>query len=190
MSDDDRPPPDFAMLRAVEILARLAERNRETRLTPPPPIDRPVVLFNERRTLALGVTTRRDVQRDFGPGEAYPSAGWWTYALRFGGSPRLLSLIFGADVLIGVELYLPKARTLPKFVPNFWGDFRLVPGEIAIGARLDALDSRFTPAVGGPGKVMYAQAFEVRFPGGLGYVMGNGGFAERLVLYAAPAAPS
>lgn len=187
MSDGDGPPPDFAMLRAVEILAALAERKREGRLTPPPPIDRPVVLFNERRTLALGVTTRRDVQRDLGPGEAYPAAGWWTYALRFGGSPRLLSLIFADDLLSGAELYLPKGRAIPKLAVNFWGDFRLVPGEVAIGARLDALDARFTPAVGGPGKITYADVFEIRFPGGLSYVMGNGGFAERLVLYAAPA---
>ena len=185
MKDDDRPPPDFAMLRAVEILANLAERKHDAPLVPPPPIDRPVVLFNEKRTLQLGVTTRRDVQRDLGRGAPYPAAGWWTYALRFGGSRRLLSVIFHADVLTGVELYLPKVA-VPDLRPNFWGDFRLVPGEVAIGAPLAELDKRFTPAVGGPGRVMYAQAFEIRFPGGLGYVMGNAGLAERLVLYAAP----
>jgi hypothetical protein len=187
LSDDEGTPPDFAMLRAVEILAGIAERNRETPLTPPPPIDRPVVLFNEKRTLQVGVTTRRDVQRDLGRGAEYPSAGWWTYALRFGGSNRLLSVIFYADILTGVELYLPKAKGVPTLRPNFWGDFRLIPGEIALGAAMSSLDARFTPAVGGPGRVMYAQVFEIRFPGGLGYVMGNGGVAERLVLYAAPA---
>ena len=186
MKSDDRPPPDFAMLRAVELLAGLAERNRERPLVPPPPIDRPVLLFNEKRSLQIGLTTRRDVRRDFGPGAEYPSAGWWTYALRFNGSLRLLSLIFRADVLTGVELYLPKAQSAPNLRPNFWGDFRLVPGEVAIGATLAELDTRFTPAVGGPGPVMYAQAFEIRFPGGLGYVMGNAGHAERLALYAAP----
>jgi hypothetical protein len=185
LSDDDRPPPDFALLRAVEILAGLAERKRDTPLTPPPPIDRPVILFNETRSLQLGKTTRREVQRSFGPGAAYPSAGWWTYALRFGGSRRLLSIIFHADILSGVELYVPKAKSVPELTPNFWGDFRLVPGEVAIGAPLAALDPRFTPAVGGPGRVMYEQAYEIRFPGGLGYVMGNNGLAERLVLYAA-----
>jgi hypothetical protein len=182
---DDRPPPDFAMLRAVEILAGFAERRRDTPLTPPPPIDRPVILFNETRSLELGATTRRDVQRSFGRGAAYPAAGWWTYVLRFGGSRRLLSVIFHLDVLSGVELYLPKVKSVPDLAANFWGDFRLVPGEVAIGAPLATLDARFTPAVGGPGRVMYEQAFEIRFPGGLGYVMGNAGAAERLVLYAA-----
>jgi hypothetical protein len=185
VSRDDRPPPDFAMLRAVEILAGLAERKRDTPLTPPPPIDRPVILFNETRALQLGTTTRRDVQRSFGQGAAYPSAGWWTYALRFGGSRRLLSIIFRADVLSGVELYLPKVKSVPDLAPNFWGDFRLVPGDVALGVPLATLDAHFSPAVGGPGRVMYEQAFEIRFPGGLGYVMGNAGTAERLVLYAA-----
>jgi hypothetical protein len=187
VSDREDRPPDFAMLRAVEILASLAERKREMPLTPPPPIDRPVVLFNEKRTLQLGVTLRRDIQRDFGRGAEYPSAGWWTYALRFAGSRRFLSVIFRNDVLTGVELYLPKVASVPNLAPNFWGDFRLVPGEVAIGAALSSLDERFTKAVGGPGRVMYAQAYEIRFPGGLGYVMGNGGNAERLVLYAAEA---
>jgi len=187
MSHDDGPAPDFAMLRAVEILARLAERNRETPLVPPPPIDRPVILFNEKLPLRIGVTTRREVQRDLGPGAAYPAAGWWTYALRFAGSSRLLSVIFHHDVLSGVEHYLPKGTSVPPLSPNFWGDFRLVPGDVGIGAAFAALDPRFTTAVGGPGRVMYQEAFEIRFPGGLGYVMGNGGLAERLVLYAAPA---
>jgi hypothetical protein len=61
----------------------------------------------------------------------------------------------------------------------------LVPGDVAIGAGFATLDARFTPAVGGPGRVMYENACEIRFPGGLGYVMGNAGVAERLVLYAA-----
>jgi hypothetical protein len=187
MSEDDRPPPDFATLRAVEILAGLVERKRDTPLKPPPPIDRPVILFNETRSLALGVTTRRDVRRDLGSGAEYPSAGWWTYALRFAGSRRFLSVIFRADLLTGVELYLPKVASMPQLPPKFWGDFRLVPGEVALGASLATLDTRFTAAVGGPGRVMYDQAFEIRFPGGLGYVMGNAGLAERLVLYAAPA---
>jgi len=187
MSDGDRPPPDFAMLRAVQILAELAERKRDTPLTPPPPIDRPVIMFNEKRALQIGVTTRADVRRDFGAGAAYPAAGWWTYALRFGGSRRLLSLIFHHDVLSGVELYLPKGTGVLNLPPNYWGDFRLVPGEVAIGDKLSALDARFTPAVGGPGRLTYAEAFEIRFPGGLGYVMGNAGQAERIVLYAAPA---
>ncbi len=186
MSDDDeRPAPNFAMLRAVEILAGIAERNREAPITPPPPIDRPVILFNESRALRLGVTTRHDVRRDFGRGADYPAAGWWTYALRFAGTRRFLSVIFQHDVLTGVELYLPKVASVPNLTPNFWGDFRLIPGEVALGSSMTTLDSRFTPAVGGPGNIMYNDVSEIRFPGGLGYVMGNAGLAERLVLYAA-----
>ncbi len=184
MSSKDKAP-DFAMLRAVEILAGLAVKNRETPLVPPPPIDRPVILFNEHRALQLGVTARRDVQRDLGRGAAYPSAGWWTYALRFAGNRRLLSVIFHNDILSGVELYVSKGSNVPELQPNFWGDFRLVPGEVAIGAALTSLDARYTRAVGGPGRITYAEAFEIRFPGGLGYVMGNAGTAERLALYAA-----
>jgi hypothetical protein len=105
--------------------------------------------------------------------------------VRFGGSRRLLSVIFRADVLSGVELYLPKVKSVPELAPHFWGDFRLVPGDVAIGSQLATIDPRFTPAVGGPGRVMYEHAFEIRFPGGLGYAMGNAGVAERLVLYAA-----
>lgn len=185
MSADDKPAPDFAMLRAVEILAGLAIKNRETPVVPPPPIDRPVILYNKRRALQLGRTTRAEVQRDLGRGAAYPAAGWWTYALRFGGSRRLLSVIFHSDVLSGAELYLPKGSNIPPLVPNFWGDFRLIPGEVALGAALGTLDPRYTPAVSGPGRLTYATAFEIRFPGGLGYVMGNAGRVERLVLYAA-----
>lgn len=185
MSGDSKPPPDFAMLRAVEILANLALKNRERLVVPPPPIDRPVILFNERRALQVGVTTRRDVQRDLGRGVAYPAAGWWTYLLRFAGGRRLLSVIFHNDLLTGAELYLPKVKSLPVLRPNFWGDFRFIPGEVAIGADLAALDARYTCAVSGPGQVIYAQVFEIRFPGGLGYVMGNSGLAERLALYAA-----
>jgi hypothetical protein len=185
VSDEERPAPDFAMLRAVDILAGIAERNREAPIVPPPPIDRPVILFNESRALRIGATSRRDVQRDFGRGVEYPAPGWWTYALRFAGSRCFLSVIFHQDLLSGVELYLPKVASVPNLNPNFWGDFRLVPGEVAIGSSLATLDTRFIKAVGGPGRVMYAEAFEIRFPGGLGYVMGNAGLAERLVLYAA-----
>ncbi len=55
MSDErDERAPDFAMLRAVEILARIAETNRAKRNVPPAPIDRPVVLANENLTFAVG----------------------------------------------------------------------------------------------------------------------------------------
>jgi hypothetical protein len=180
---DEKAPPDFAMLRAVEILASIATRQRAKPIVPPPPIDRPVILFNESIALEIGKSTRRAVERTIGTGFPYPSKGWNTYASRFGGTRRLLSLIYRTDILTGVEYYLPKGDGVPALAPRDWGDFRLIPGEVALGMSLASLDERYTEAVGGPGQLVYAQAYEIRFPGGLGYVMGNDGKAERLVLY-------
>jgi len=182
---DERPAPDFAMVRAVEILASIATRKRDAPIVPPPPIDRPVVLFNERHTFAIGTTTRADVEHDLGSGFSYPAAGWHTYCVRFAGTRRLLSAIYRDDVLTGVEFYLPKSATAPQLAPRDWGDFRLIPGEIALGMGITSLDERYTLAVGGPAQIVYAQAYEIRFPRGLGYVMGNAGLVERLALYAA-----
>jgi hypothetical protein len=179
----EKPPPDFAMLRAVEILASIATRARSAPIVPPPPIDRPVILFSETIAFQVGKTKRREVERELGTGFPYPSKGWHTYASRAGGSRRLLSAIYHHDVLTGVEYYLPKGDGVPALAPRDWGDFRLIPGEVALGMALASLDTRYTEAVGGPGQLVYAQAYEIRFPGGLGYVMGNDGNAERLVLY-------
>lgn len=173
------------MVRAVEILASIATRSRSAAIVPPPPIDRPVILFNEMRSFEIGKTKRSEVDHDLGSGFPYPAKGWSTYAVRFGGTRRLLSAIYRHDVLTGVEFYLPKGDGAPALSPRDWGDFRLIPGEVSIGMSLSALDERYTPAVGGPAQLVYAQAYEIRFPGGLGYVMGNNGQAERLVLYAA-----
>lgn len=182
---DERPPPDFAMVRAVEILASIATRSRRSPIVPPPPIDRPVVLFNETCAFQLGKSKRRAVERVLGTGFPFPAKGWHTYAVRGVGGRRLLSAMYQHDLLIGVEFYLPKTTTAPALTPRDWGDFRLIPGEVALGAALGSLDSRYTACLGGPAQLVYAQAYEIRFPGGLGYVMGNAGLAERLVLYAA-----
>ncbi|GAC1417926.1 MAG: hypothetical protein NVSMB5_08990 [Candidatus Velthaea sp.] len=182
---DEPSAPDFAMVRAVEILASIAMRRRAAPIVPPPPIDRPVILFNERRAFELGTTTRTDVERDLGIGFAYPAKGWHTYCVRVAGSRRLLSAIYHDDVLSGVEFYVPKSEGAPQLAPRDWGDFRLVPGDVSIGSSIGSLDDRYTAAVGGPAHLIYAQAYEIRFPRGLGYVMGNDGRVERLVLYAA-----
>jgi hypothetical protein len=47
-----------------------------------------------------------------------------------------------------------------------------------------AIAQPFTPAVGGPGKVVYDEAFEARFPGGVAYAMAAKGIVERLTVYA------
>jgi hypothetical protein len=184
MSDDERAP-DFAMRRAVEVLARIYERNQEKRNVPPAPIDRPVVLANEHVVFALGTTTRAQVERAFGVAFAYPMRGWHTYAAREDGERRFLSAFYREETLVALEYYVPKLGGAPSLAARDYGSFRLTPGDVALGAATATLDERYVTAVGGPAPVVYAEAYEVRFPGGVAYVMGNGGRVERIGLYAA-----
>jgi hypothetical protein len=184
MSDDD-PVPDFAMRRAVEILAQVYENNRARRNVPPAPLDRPVVLANEQHVFALGTSTRADVERAFGIAFAYPMRGWHTYASRENGGRFFLSLFYSEGTLVAVEYYVPKADRAPGLAARDYGAFRLSPGDVALGSSTASLDERYTTAVGGPAPVVYKEAYEARFPGGVAYVMGNGGLVERLGLYAA-----
>lgn len=181
----DEPAPDFAMLRAVEILAQVYEKSRAARNAPPVPIDRPVVLANEHVVLELGKTTRAQLERAFGVAFPFPMRGWHTYAAREDGERRFLSLFYAETSLVAVEYYVPKLGGAPSLAARDYGAFRLTPGDVALGASTAALDERYVAAVGGPAPVVYAEAFEVRFPGGVAYVMGNGGRVERLGLYAA-----
>lgn len=183
MSDDKAP--DFAMLRAVEILAKIAETNHAKRNLPPAPIDRPVVLANENLSFAVGTTTRAQVEKVFGVAFAYPLPGWHTYAAREDGRRHFLSLFYSAGTLVALEYYLPKLDRAPALAARDYGAFRLSPGDVALGAATATLDERYVNAVGGPAPVVYAEALEVRFPGGVAYVMGNGGRVERLGLYGA-----
>ena len=184
-NEQDAPAPDFAMRRAVEILAQVYEANRTRRNVPPAPLDRPVVLANERLVFALGTTTRAEVERAFGVAFAYPMRGWHTYAAREDGRRYFLSLFYSEQKLVALEYYLPKTERAPSLAARDYGAFRLSPGEVALGAATSALDERYVDAVGGPAPVVYAEAYEARFPGGVAYVMGNGGRVERLGLYAA-----
>jgi hypothetical protein len=192
MSEDERAP-DFAMRRAVEILASIYEKNSARHEVRPAPLDRPVVLANERLVLALGTTTRADVERAFGIGFAYPIRGWHTYAARENGARHFLSLFYGAanerepgkSALIALEHYVPKTKGAPSLAARDYGPFRLSPGDVALGAATATLDERYGVASGGPAPVVYAEAYEARFPGGVAYVMGNEGRVERLGLYAA-----
>jgi hypothetical protein len=193
VSDDEGRAPDFAMLRAVEVLARIAETNAAKRSVPPAPLDRPVTLANERLVFTLGTTTRGEVERAFGVAFAYPMRGWHTYAARENGARYFLSLFYAnasSDVpaertLLALEYYLPKADRAPSLAARDYGPFTLMPGGVALGAATAALDERYGTATGGPAPVIYAEAFEARFPGGVAYVMGNRGRIERLGLYAA-----
>jgi hypothetical protein len=189
MSDDasgGKPPPDFAMVRAVEILAQIAEKRLKQPNVPPPPIDVPVVLFNENIRFEIGVTKRTAVVKELGTGFAYPAKGWDTYGVRENRERRLLSAFYKDDILVGVEFYIPQTDTAPNLHPRELGEFRLVPGEVRVGLGVVSLDERFVEAVGGPGTAVYAHAYEVRYPGGVAYAMGNKGTITRLVLYAAP----
>jgi hypothetical protein len=181
----DERTPDFAMQRAVEVLAQIYERNQNKRNVPPVPIDQPVVLANEHLIFTLGTTTRTQVERAFGVAFAYPMRGWHTYAAREDAQPGFLSLFYRESTLVALEYYLPKLDRVPSLAARDYGVFRLTPGEVALGAATATLDERYVTAVGGPAPVVYAEAYEVRFPGGVAYVMGNGGRVERLGLYAA-----
>ena len=172
------------MVRAVEILAAIAERRMRQPNVPPAPIDVPVILENEHVRFTTGTTRRADVVRAFGTGFAYPARGWDTYGVRAGRERRLLSAFYKDDVLVGVEFYAPLTDTVPKLAPRDLGEFRLVPGEVRIGTNVADLDQRFLPAVGGPGTAVYRCAYELRYPNGVAYAMGNAGAVSRLVLYA------
>lgn len=180
----DERPPDFATQRAVEILAGIYERNRAQRNVPPAPIDRPVVLASDQLALAVGTTTRAGVERAWGVAFAYPMRGWHTYAARENGERRFLSLFYAAESLVAVEYYVPKIDRAPTLAARDYGLLRLTPGDVALGDATATLDQRYVTAVGGPAPVVYAEAYEVRFPGGVAYVMGNGGRVERIGLYA------
>ena len=184
MSDPEKPA-DFAMLRAVEILVSIHDRMYTKTNVPPPPLDKPVILFNETCPFQIGQTTQNAVQSQLGWAYAYPTRGWHTYAVAGPKNERyLLSAFYKDQALIAVETYVPKTDRTPKLEPRRLGAFRLVPGEIALGMPVSAIPPTFAPAIGGPGPVVYDQAFEARFEGGVAYAMGNQGLIERLALYA------
>ncbi len=189
MSREDDPAdpvaPDFAMQRAVEVLARVYEANRARRNVPPAPLDRPVVLACERLVFAVGETRRNAVEHAFGVGFSYPIRGWHTYAARDDGHRIFLSLFYADAVLVALECYIPKLDRAPALAPRDFGALRLSPGDVALGATTSSLDARYVTAVGGPAPVIFAETYEARFPGGVAYVMGNDGRVERLGLYAA-----
>lgn len=171
------------MLRAVEIMAKFIEKQSSRPNVPPAPLDRPVLMFNEKLALQIGKTTRTDAERAFGTGFPFPAKGWNSYAIRHDGVLALVSLFYQNDILIGAEHYYSKQKTVPALAPRNLGSFRLVPGEVALGSAFSALATDFVPAIGGPGGQIYETAYEARYPGGVAYVMGNRGKVERLLLY-------
>ena len=182
--NDEPDSPDFAMARAVEILANIYERQHKTLETPPPPADRPIVLFNEELSLDVTTTTRADTERALGIGFAYPARGWHTYCVRgSGGERQFLSCFYSGERLASAELYLPKSERAPKLASRNLR-FRLVPGEIALGANVTSLPEHFGRMASAAEQLgAFANIFEARFPGGAAYAMGNGGVIERLAIY-------
>lgn len=176
--------PDFAMLRAVEILANIYERQYKADNAPPPPSDKPIVLFSEAIALGVESTGKDDVERALGLGFSYPAIGWQSYGVRGEKISRLLlSIFYSKQQLVAAELYVPKVDRAPKLQPQK-AHFRLVPGEIECGSPLTVLPEHFGRMTGIPPELgAYEEMFEARFPGGAAYAMGNGGAIERLALY-------
>lgn len=179
------PTPDFAMQRAVEILANIYERQQKSSDVPPPPADKPIVLFNETIAFDVTRTKRADVERRLGVAFSYPARGWHTYCVRGSDGAKLfVSAFYSGDALIAAELYVPKVERAPKLEPRDL-TFRFVPGEIAVGKPVTSLPEHFgrisklAEALGA-----YKEMFEARFPGGSAYAMGNDGTIERLAIYA------
>lgn len=184
----DEPTPDFAMRRAVEVLADIYERQRKNAEVPPVPFDRVVVLFNESITFDVTKTTRREVERALGIAFAYPVRGWHTYCVRGAGGREFVSLFYegpakAQSCLVSAELYLPKVDRAPRLQPRDLGGIRLVPGEIAIGTALTSLPENFARIEKLQGLGPYEHIFEARFPGGSAYAMGNSSTIERLAIY-------
>jgi hypothetical protein len=181
MSDQ---PPDFAMQRAVEILASIYERNQKLQNAPPPPADKPILMFSEKLALDVNGTSRKDVEKQLGIAFKYPAPGWHTYGVRGRDGERLLlSLFYSKQLLASAELYLPKVDRAPKLEPQD-AHFRFVPGEIEVGMQITALPEHFGRMAGMPTRLgPYEEMFEARFPGGAAYAIGNAGIIERLALY-------
>jgi hypothetical protein len=172
------------MLRAGEILAQMHERARHAPNTPPPPIERPVVLRCERLAFEVGKTQRAAVERELGIAFSYPARGWHTYATKESGYRCLLSAFYRTGVLVAIELYVPRGPHAPNLEPRNLGGLTFEPGGVRIGMQSNAIGEPFTPAVGGPGKVVYDSALEARFTGGVAYAMAKKGIVERLTIYA------
>jgi len=181
---DDASTPDFAMLRAVEILANIYERARKAEDVPPPPSDVPIVLFSEAVALRVGATTRAEVEKALGIAFSYPARGWHTYCVKGTRGERLFASIFYSDkVMSAAELYVPKVDRAPNLTKRDL-HFRLVPGEISVGMPVTSLPEHYGRIAGMPtGMGAYTDMFEARFPGGAAYAMGNEGTIERLAVY-------
>lgn len=176
------------MLRAVEVLAALAQRQRRLDDAPAPPMDVPVVLFNENIACAVGSTTRAHVESALGLGFAYPPGGWQTYCvLGVNEAREFVTLFYSDESIAAAELYSPTGENAPNLAARNLGRFRFVPAEISLGMQIASLPQSYARVGSLSERGRYADILEARFPGGAAYAMGNAGIIERLALYVARA---
>jgi hypothetical protein len=180
----DESAPDFAMMRAVEILANIYERQQKAEDVPPPPSDKPISLFSETVAFSVGETTRKGVESALGIAFSYPTRGWHTYCVKGSRGERLFLSAFYADgTLAAAELYVPKVQRAPNLAPRDI-HFRFVPSELTPGMPYTSLPEYFGRITALPSGVgAYEAMYEARFPGGAAYAMGNEGLIERLAIY-------
>jgi hypothetical protein len=154
----------------------------------------PFHLASERVTFMVGLTARAAIEAHLGPAVEYPAPGWRTWAVAgLRGQPWVLSAIYRDAILIGVEHYLSKTDNLPRHTPPANGVYRLQPGDIGIGNRIEALPGRFTAVPGNAGgvhSIVFEHAYQARWQHGLAIVSGNDGRIERIAIYADGAMPT
>ena len=136
---------------------------------------------------AVGETKRRDCEIKLGPGVGYPAAGWHTWTVTgTKDATWLLSAFFRNGGLIAVEYYVAKTGTVPKYAPRSRGVFTVQPGDVGLGQTTRTLGREFVASsgrAGGVGSIVYQQAFEARWAGGVALISGNDGRIERIALY-------
>jgi hypothetical protein len=136
----------------------------------------------------VGFTTRRAIEARLGPAVEYPAPGWRTWAAAGDrGDCWILSAIYRGQVLIGIEHYVAKTENLPRDTPPANGLYTLMPGNVQLGSNIRQLPAQFKPVGGREGgvrSIVFQQAYESRWPHGIGFVCGNNGRVERIALFA------
>lgn len=176
---------DPSLARAADVLARLVQHRLAQRAAPPVPLAAPVELVTPRVRFSLGGTTLPETVRALGRAHPYPARGWSTFVLLEEGERRLLSAFYREARLIGVEYYVPKQRDGgPPGAAVALEPVRLEPLGVRLGSSSSALPAAFAIARAVPQGVVFEEAYEAVWPGGVVYAMANGGRVERLALYA------
>ncbi len=169
------------------MLRALVSRLGGARRARVPLLGEPRRLVSGTTILAVGETTRRDIEIRLGPGVAYPAPGWHTWTVT---GPKdetwLLSAFFRDRSLIAVEFYIGKTGNVPRYAPRARGVFRVQPDELELGQRTRSLPSAYVSTngrAGSVGSIVYQDAFEARWASGVALVSGNDGRVERIALY-------